>query len=265
MSDIDDRIEQLRTEIREHDYKYYVLAEPTISDLDYDALIDELRRLEAEYPDKVTADSPTQRIGDQPVPHLNQVAHRLPMLSIDNTYSIAELQAYAARTEKLLDGEAIEWVVELKIDGAAISIVYENGLLVRAVTRGNGKIGDDIIHNRADRDRCPTSLAWRRRPRRVGGPWRNLYRQFGFCGTERASNKSWPGDIRQHAKYGRRRAPHAGSADCQRAKLADVLPWGRLLRGPQVNVAHGVPGRIAVLRPPGHTPRPRICHVSRRG
>ncbi len=140
-------VERLREEIRYHDQKYYVEAAPEISDLEYDKLLTRLRRWETDHPDKITPDSPTQRVGDQPVPHLQEVAHRVPMLSIDNTYSIEELQAYAARTTRLLEGEPVEWVVELKIDGAAVSVVYEDGRLARAVTRGNGKVGDDITHN----------------------------------------------------------------------------------------------------------------------
>ncbi len=142
-----DRIEQLRDEIREHDRRYYVDAAPVISDLEYDRLMQQLVELEARHPDLVTNDSPSQRVGDQPVPHLEQVAHRIPMLSIDNTYGIEELNSYAERTEKQLQGEAIEWVVELKVDGVAVSLVYEQGLLVRAVTRGDGQTGDDITHS----------------------------------------------------------------------------------------------------------------------
>lgn len=141
------RVEQLRAEIRKHDHAYYVLAQPSISDLQYDRLLEELRRLEAENPKLLTPDSPTQRIGDQPVEHLNQVEHSVPMLSIDNTYSREELQAYFDRTEKLLDGESIEWVMEYKIDGVAASVRYENGELKLALTRGNGVVGDDITHN----------------------------------------------------------------------------------------------------------------------
>ena len=139
--------EDLRRQIREHDRKYYIESAPQISDLEYDQLVDVLKQLEAEHPELVTPDSPTQRIGEQPVEHLQSVEHRVPMLSIDNTYSIEELRAYAARTEKLLKGAPIEWVVELKIDGAAASIIYENGSLVRGVTRGNGRVGDDVTHN----------------------------------------------------------------------------------------------------------------------
>jgi len=139
-------VEKLRDEIRVHDRLYYVEASPQITDLQYDKLMSELKRLEAELGEPIPADSPTQRIGDEPVPHLESFAHRMPMLSIDNTYSIEELQQFGARTAKQLKDEAIEWVVELKIDGVAASLIYENGLLTRALTRGNGKVGDDITH-----------------------------------------------------------------------------------------------------------------------
>jgi DNA ligase (NAD+) len=142
-----EKAEQLRVKIRHHDYRYYVLAEPEISDLEYDRLFDELRKLETEHPEVITDDSPTQRIGDAPVSELQQVRHRLPMLSIENTYNEQELRAYFDRTVKLLKNEPIEWVVELKVDGVAASVIYEHGVLVRAVTRGNGEVGDDITHN----------------------------------------------------------------------------------------------------------------------
>ncbi|MCA9233811.1 MAG: NAD-dependent DNA ligase LigA, partial [Planctomycetales bacterium] len=144
---IADQLSKLRDEIRYHDRKYYVEAAPEISDLEYDRRMDELKRLEAEHPELITPDSPTQRVGELPVSDLQRVTHRVPMLSIDNTYSVEELRAFMQRTEKQLDGEAVEWVVELKIDGVAASIIYENGLLVRAVTRGNGEVGDDVTHN----------------------------------------------------------------------------------------------------------------------
>lgn len=143
---IETRMRELREEIRHHDRLYYVEAKPVISDLEYDRLLNELKDLEHEHPQWITADSPTQRIGDEPVPYLSQVPHRVPMLSIDNTYSPEELSAYFSRTEKLLEGEEIGWVREFKIDGVAASILYEDGLLVRGVTRGNGEVGDDITH-----------------------------------------------------------------------------------------------------------------------
>jgi DNA ligase (NAD+) len=147
MQPIEAEIKRLRSEIRRHDQLYYVDAEPEITDLQYDRLLDELRQLESDRPDLVTDDSPTQRIGDAPVPHLNQVAHAVPMLSIDNTYNRQELAAYFARTEKSLGDSSAQWVMEYKIDGVAASILYVDGKLTQAVTRGNGEVGDDITHN----------------------------------------------------------------------------------------------------------------------
>jgi len=142
-----DQIARLRETIRHHDRKYYVEAAPEITDLEYDRLLEKLRKLEAAHPELITPDSPTQRIGDRPVEGLDQVEHRAAMLSIDNTYSLDELRQYAARTEKPLGGEPVEWVVELKIDGVAVSLLYERGVLVRGLTRGNGRVGDDVTHN----------------------------------------------------------------------------------------------------------------------
>lgn len=157
-------VERLKAEIREHDRRYYVEAAPSISDLEYDRLIDRLKALEAEHPELITADSPTQRLGDAPVSELTPVEHRTPMMSIDNTYSLEELRKFADRTAKLLDGEPIEWVVELKIDGVAVSIRYEEGQLVQAATRGNGRVGDDITHNVRTIKECPQKLKGRNVP-----------------------------------------------------------------------------------------------------
>ncbi len=144
------RIVELRELIRYHDRKYYTEAEPEISDLDYDRLQDELKQLEAAHPELVTPDSPSQRVGEEIVGELQQVKHRVPMLSIDNTYNLEELRNFFTRVQKALSAEGqeqVEWVLELKIDGVAAAIVYEHGLLTRAVTRGNGQVGDDITHN----------------------------------------------------------------------------------------------------------------------
>ena len=145
------RIARLREQIRHHDRKYYVEAAPEISDRDYDRLVEELRGLEASHPELVTADSPTQRVGDEPVPALRPVRHRVPMMSIDNTYSAADLATWGRRVEKLLAEagtmDPVEWVLELKIDGVAMSLTYDAGGLVLAATRGNGVAGDDVTHN----------------------------------------------------------------------------------------------------------------------
>jgi DNA ligase (NAD+) len=140
-------IAALREEIREHDRRYYVDAAPTISDREYDKLFERLKELEAAHPALITPDSPTQRVGGEPLAELAHVTHRVPMLSMDNTYSVEELRRYGERTAKLLPGEELAWVVELKVDGVAVSLTYQNGLLHHGATRGDGYVGDDITHN----------------------------------------------------------------------------------------------------------------------
>jgi DNA ligase (NAD+) len=140
-------IEALREEIRKHDHLYYVEAAPEISDLEYDKLVERLKEREAAHPELITRDSPTQRVGDAPLAELEHVTHRVPMLSMDNTYSLEELQKYGERTARLLPDEEIAWVVELKVDGVAVSLTYENGVLHHGATRGDGFVGDDITHN----------------------------------------------------------------------------------------------------------------------
>lgn len=140
-------IEHLRDEIRAHDRRYYVDSAPTISDLEYDRLMDRLKQLEAAHPAWTTPDSPTQRVGERPISELTSVEHRVPMLSIENTYSVEDLRKYGQRIAKLLPDEKIAWVVELKIDGVAVAVTYDHGLLVQAATRGDGRVGDDITHN----------------------------------------------------------------------------------------------------------------------
>jgi DNA ligase (NAD+) len=141
------RIARLVSEIQRFDHEYYTLAKPTVTDLEYDRKLRELEDLEFAFPNLASDDSPTKRIGDVPLDGLVQVTHRIPMLSIENTYTEQELRDFFTRIEKLLPNEKLEWVVELKVDGVAASIVYEDGVLVQAVTRGNGEVGDDITHN----------------------------------------------------------------------------------------------------------------------
>ena len=141
------QIQRLREQIRHHDRRYYAESQPEISDRDYDQLLNELGLLEKSHPDLMTPDSPTQRVGGEPMLSLTSVQHRQPMLSIENTYSVADLTTWGRRVEKLLDGSCVEWLLELKIDGVAVSLTYEDGVLVRGVTRGSGEVGDDITHN----------------------------------------------------------------------------------------------------------------------
>jgi len=141
------RIAELRTELHRHNRLYYVLAEPEITDREYDRLYRELVDLEQQHPDLVTPDSPTQRVGGEPVTEFAAVTHSVPMMSLDNTYSKDELLDFDARVRRLLPDTAFSYVVEPKIDGVAVSLRYEQGRLVLGSTRGNGVTGDDITAN----------------------------------------------------------------------------------------------------------------------
>jgi len=141
------RIDQLRREIKEHDRRYYEEAAPTISDREYDRLYKELTDLEGKFPQLVTPDSPTQRVGGKPLQAFDQIQHRVPMLSLDNTYSEDEVVNFYKRITRLLPDEKIPVVIEPKVDGVAVSVMYENGKLKYAATRGDGTIGDDITQN----------------------------------------------------------------------------------------------------------------------
>ena len=141
------KIAQLREEIRKHDRLYYEEAAPIISDHEYDRLYKELVDLETQFPDLLTPDSPTQRVGGKPLQVFEQVRHLIPMLSLDNTYSEAEVKNFYARMQRLLPDEKIPVVIEPKVDGVAVSLIYENGKLRQAATRGDGNVGDNITQN----------------------------------------------------------------------------------------------------------------------
>lgn len=141
------RIEELRELIRYHDLRYYVENDPEISDREYDLLLAELEGLEADRPELVTPDSPTQRVAGEPTEGFATVAHAAPMLSLDNTYSADELRAFDERVRSRLPGESVEYVVELKLDGVSVALRYDNGVLARGATRGDGSLGDDVTAN----------------------------------------------------------------------------------------------------------------------
>ena len=147
-----ERARELREQLEHHSYRYYVLDDPQVTDDVYDRLLDELRAIEAEHPELITADSPTQRVGGEPVGRLEKVTHLEPMLSLGNVRSAQELRAWDERMRNHLAREGIseprfQFVVEPKIDGLAISLVYRDGVLERGATRGNGEIGEDVTHN----------------------------------------------------------------------------------------------------------------------
>lgn len=142
-----ERIEALRAEIERHNYKYYVEADPEIGDLEFDRLMRELQDLENLHPDLVTPDSPTQRVGGQPIDGFRQVSHRVPMLSIENTYNEEEVREFDARIRRWLETAEPAYIVEHKIDGVSASLLYEKGRFTLGLTRGDGARGDDITHN----------------------------------------------------------------------------------------------------------------------
>jgi len=147
MASIAAEIQRLREEIEAHNYAYYILSAPTISDYDFDQLLKQLEQLEAEHPDLITPDSPTQRVGSDRTEGFAQVAHRYPMLSLGNTYSYDDVREFYERIAKDLGGKPFTIIAELKYDGLSISLTYEQGKLARAVTRGDGQMGDDVTAN----------------------------------------------------------------------------------------------------------------------
>ncbi|MDE6153132.1 MAG: NAD-dependent DNA ligase LigA, partial [Muribaculaceae bacterium] len=147
MTDIRQRVLELRDEINRHNHSYYVLNSPTISDYDFDMLLKELEKLEKEYPELDDPLSPTHRVGSDINKQFDQAAHIYPMLSLGNTYSIAEVEEFMRRTRQALDNQPFDIVGEMKYDGTSISLIYEHGRLVRAVTRGDGEKGDIVTDN----------------------------------------------------------------------------------------------------------------------
>ena len=146
-SSIQKEIDTLVRKILDHDYRYYVLAQPTISDEEYDRLMHRLQELEQQYPAFVTSDSPTQRVGGQITKEFSTVQHAVPMLSLSNTYSEREVRDFDLRVKETLGNEAYQYVCELKFDGIAVSLLYENSIFVQGATRGDGTQGDDITQN----------------------------------------------------------------------------------------------------------------------
>jgi DNA ligase (NAD+) len=165
-AEVERRLAELRELLRHHEYRYYVLDSPEISDADYDALYRELQELEAAHPELITSDSPTQRVGGEPLAKFAQVRHGEAMLSLANAKNEDELRAWYSRVVKLSADagtaeQELRFVLEPKIDGLAISVRYENGVMTMGATRGNGEIGEDVTCGPSARCRWPC------RPRRL--------------------------------------------------------------------------------------------------
>jgi len=145
--DIDKKIETLREKVRYHEYRYYVLDDPEISDAEFDKLMEQLKKLETEHPDLVTPDSPTQRVGGKPREGFVKVRHSSPMLSLDNTYSEDELRSWERRVHELSGSKDVEYMCELKLDGMSMALRYADAQLERGITRGDGSVGEDVTLN----------------------------------------------------------------------------------------------------------------------
>jgi len=145
---IEDKINQLRQQINYHNYRYHILDDPEISDAEYDRLFRQLQELEAQHPHLVTTDSPTQRVGAQPLTEFASITHAVPMLSLDNVFEDGELREFNNRLQRLLNfSQQIEYIAEPKLDGLAVELVYENGVFTAGSTRGDGVVGEDITQN----------------------------------------------------------------------------------------------------------------------
>src|SRR5437773_7093053 len=144
---IDQKIESLREKIRHHEHRYYVLDDPAISDAEFDRLMNELNALEAQHPDLITPDSPSQRVGGKPREGFVKVRHSSPMLSLDNTYSENELRSWERRVHELSGRTDVEYMCELKLDGMSMALRYADAQLERGITRGDGSVGEDVTLN----------------------------------------------------------------------------------------------------------------------
>ena len=161
------RAEKLREQIDYHNYRYYVLDDPQIPDAEYDRLLRELQALEAKHPELITPDSPTQRVGAQPLAAFGEVRHEVPMLSLDNAFDDDELTDFDRRARERLKVERIDYTAEPKLDGLAVSLLYENGVLLRGATRGDGTTGEDITQNVRTIGSIPLRLIGAGFPRRL--------------------------------------------------------------------------------------------------
>ena len=161
------RVTALREQINHHNYRYYVLDNPEIPDAEFDKLFRELQALEEDYPSLITPDSPTQRVGAAPLAEFGEIKHVVPMLSLDNAFSEEEVRAFDRRVREGLKLEEVGYAAEPKMDGLAVSLLYEDGLLIRAATRGDGYTGEDITQNARTIPSVPLRLIGKGYPRRL--------------------------------------------------------------------------------------------------
>lgn len=184
--DIEKRVKRLREEIERHNYQYYALDDPLISDAEYDRLFRELRELEARHPALITPDSPTQRVGATPLAEFSEVKHGMPMLSLNNAFDAEEVTAFDRRVREALGLDRVEYSAEPKFDGLAVSLTYEHGILVQGATRGDGYAGEDVTANLRTIRAIPLKLSGGRPPPRVEVRGEVLMRKADFEQLNRA-------------------------------------------------------------------------------
>ena len=189
MNNIKKRLDELKAEIDKHNYNYYVLDKPVISDAQYDALYRELVNIESEFPHFVTPDSPTQRVGAKPMDNLGIITHRIPLFSLDNSMNLEELEGFTDKIYRWVDKKDIEFVAELKIDGLAVALTYENGIFTQGATRGDGITGEDITQNLKTIKTIPLKLFNTNPPKlvEVRGEVYMPVQSFNSLNTERES------------------------------------------------------------------------------
>ena len=201
VKDAEKKIEGLREKIRHHEYLYYVLDQPYISDQEFDQLMQQLKDLEAANPALVTPDSPTQRVGGKPREGFVKVRHSSPMLSLDNTYNEEELRGWERRVHELSGRKDVDYVCELKLDGMSLALVYENGKLARGVTRGDGTTGEDVTLNVRTVRSIPLSIDLKDRLKKAGIPpnfevaWRIPDADCCLQEAERRTRAPWSADL----------------------------------------------------------------------
>ncbi|MDQ2069156.1 NAD-dependent DNA ligase LigA [Natronospira bacteriovora] len=244
------RVAELREQIRHHDHRYYILDEPEIPDAEYDSLMAELQALEAEFPDLQDPDSPTRRVGGQADSAFTPVRHEMPMLSLENGFEVSDLEAFDRRVrERLGESDAIDYYAEPKLDGLAVSLLYEKGELVRAATRGDGETGEDVTHTVRTIQAVPLSLKGRGYPDRLEARGEIFMTHEGFERLNRAQRKrgektfvnprnAAAGSVRQLDVRIARKRPleifcygtghHAGGTlpDTQSAIIRALADWG---------------------------------------
>ena len=248
-----ERADELKRQLAHHNHRYYVLDDPEVGDDVYDALLDELRAIERDHPELVTPDSPTQRVGAEPVSRLEKVTHLQPMFSLANARSEEELRAWVARMRSHLAREGIEdpafeFVAEPKIDGLAMSLVYRDGVLERGATRGNGEVGEDVTHNLRTIPSIPLSFDGRAAADR--GPRRDLHVAARLRRAQRAARRGGAPDVHEPAQLGGGDDPPARPAARRRAAAVDVVLRHRRDRGDLVLEPLGVAGMAARARLP---------------